>query len=478
MGKDKVIQFNKDFKKKEPEKPSKRGFGLFNEGMCFYNQDKNELALKKFKAAEKEGYESAVMFANMAWLYGYLGESDKVKEYAQKSIDIDSEYAFPYSLLGRYYHITKNDDEQALKYYLIAEKYDCDIVIMYRATSELYLDAGDFLKAVKYASKAIKLDPKEAYSYYWKGYVYYRNQDFKSALKYYEKAEGFGENFNSLFYEMSYCYSMLENHKKGIEYANKYIFIDKKDFWGYYRKGFAYFQSGDDSNALEPFLMAEKLGCKEPDMYSRLGFLYSIKNNNKQALKWIRKGYKLADGDVDNDYYCSYISILATAKQYKKALDLSDKALEKYPDDYRLLLSKISILQCKKRYKEAEEVTNRLLAVDSEDPYSIFYEALMYSNRPKKERDYHKIISLIMKIKDANIEDFGGRKAMLASSYYEIKDYEKSIFYFVEFFEMPDNSEWLDLNLKEVKKYFKKIYKKFPNDERLISISKRFPQVL
>ena len=43
---------------------------------------------------------------------------------------------------------------------------------------------------------------------------------------------------------------------------------------------------------------------------------------------------------------------------------------------------------------------------------------------------------------------------------------------------MPDNSEWLDLNLKEVKKYFKKIYKKFPNDERLISISKRFPQVL
>ena len=61
---------------------------------------------------------------------------------------------------------------------------------MYRATSELYLDAGNFMKAVKYASKAIKLDTKEAYSYYWKGYVYYRNQDFKSALKYYEKAEG------------------------------------------------------------------------------------------------------------------------------------------------------------------------------------------------------------------------------------------------------------------------------------------------
>lgn len=478
MGKDKVIQFNKDFKKKEPVKPSKRGFGLFNEGMCFYNQDKNELALKKFKAAEKDGYESAVMFANMAWLYGYFGEHDKVKDYAQKSIEIDSEYAFPYSLLGRYYHITQNDAEKALKYYLIAEKYDCDIVIMYRAASELYLDAGNFLKAVKYASKAIKLDPKDGYSYYWKGYVYYRNQDFKSAINYYEKAESFGENFNSLFYEMSYCYSMLEKYDKGIEYANKYIFLDKKDFWGYYRKGFAYFQASEDNNALEPFLMAEKLGCKESDMYSRLGFLYSVKNNNKEALRLIRKGYKLADGDVDNDYYCSYISILATAKQYKKALELVDKALDKYPDDYRLLLSKISILQCKKRYKEAEEVTKRLLAIDPDDPYSIFYEALMYSNQPKKERDYEKIICTILKIKDADIEDFGGRKAMLASSYYEIKDYEKSISYFVEFFKMPDNSEWLDLNFKEVKKYFKKIYKKFPSDERLNEILKNFPQLL
>ena len=227
LGKNKVIQFNKDFKKKDPVNPSKHGFGLFNEGMYFYNQDKNELALKKFKAAEKEGYESAVMFANMAWLYGYFGEHDKVKDYAQKSLEIDSEYAFPYSLLGRYYHMTKNDAEKALKYYLTAEKYDCDIVIMYRAASELYLDAGNFLKAVKYASKAIELDPHEAYSYYWKGYVYYRNQDFKSAINYYEKAESLGESFNSLFYEMSYCYSMLEKYEKGIEYANKYIFSGK-----------------------------------------------------------------------------------------------------------------------------------------------------------------------------------------------------------------------------------------------------------
>ncbi|MDE6138171.1 MAG: tetratricopeptide repeat protein, partial [Candidatus Gastranaerophilales bacterium] len=340
----------------------------------------------------------------------YNGEHDKVKEYAEKSIEIDNEYGFPYSLLGRYYHMLKNDNEQALKYYLIAEKYDCDVVIMYRAVSELYLEAGDFINAVKYASKAVKLDSKDGYSYYWKGYVYYRNQDFKSALKYFEQAENFGENFNSLFYEMSYCYSMLDKKEKGIEYANKYIFLDKKDFWGYYRKAFAYYQSGDDNNALEPFLMAEKLGCKELDMYSRLGFIYSIKKNNKQALKWIRKGYKLAGGDVDNEYYNSYVSILATAKQYKKALELVDIALEKFPEDCRLLIGKTSLLQCKKRYKEAEEVTKRLLEIDSENPYSILYEALMFANRPKKERDYDKIIALVKKIENVEIDDFGGRK--------------------------------------------------------------------
>ncbi len=478
MGNGKIIQFNKDFKKKEPVKTNNRGFGLFNEGMYFYNQDKNELALKKFEAAEIQGYESAVMFANMAWLYGYYQKHEKVKEYAQKSIDLDKEYGFPYSLLGRYF-CAKEDSKKALKYFLEAEKYNCDIPIIYRSISEIYLEQEkNFLKAVEYASKSIELDPKDGYSYHWKGYIYYRSQDFLNALKFYKKAETMVESFASLYYEMSYCYSMLQQHDKGVEYANKYIFLDKTDFWGYYRKGFAYFQAGEDASALDPFLMAEKYGCREIDMYSRVGYLYMMRDNNDEALKWFKKGYKLAGGNIDNEYYQAYAVALYEKNRYKKAMDLLDESLMKFPDDYILLIYKISLLQRVKKYQEAELLTKKIIELEPNDPWTIFYEAMMYSNQPRKIRDYNKVITLLEQLLDVDMDDLGGRQMLLAFAYYDIKDYEKSLYYFVSFFTTPKYIQWMKPNLKSIKKYFKKLYKKFPNDKRLIDIFESCPQVL
>ena len=58
MEDNKVIQFNRDFKKRPKNNGSStRGYSLFNEGMCFYRQEKDLLALEKFLQAEKEGSE-------------------------------------------------------------------------------------------------------------------------------------------------------------------------------------------------------------------------------------------------------------------------------------------------------------------------------------------------------------------------------------------------------------------------------------
>ena len=66
MEDNKIIQFNRDFKKKtKPATSTKRGYALFNEGMCFYRQEKDLMALDKFLQAENEGYESADMFSFM-----------------------------------------------------------------------------------------------------------------------------------------------------------------------------------------------------------------------------------------------------------------------------------------------------------------------------------------------------------------------------------------------------------------------------
>lgn len=512
----KIIQFKRNFKKKKDTNTTsgKRGFGLFNEGLFFYKQNKDELALKKFQAAEEDGYESSEMFGYMGWLYGHFEQYDKSRTYAQKAIDIDPEYGFPYCVLANSYFMGNNDSDQTLKYFLLAEKYGFnDDEVMMRKISLLYNQQNNYLRAIEYTNKAIKIDPQNAYSKYWKGYIYFSNEDYKNALIYYKKAEAMGQSDFSLYYEMSYCYSCLEDHKKGLEYANKSIFLDKEYPMGYYRKGFAYFQAGDDEHALEPFLQAEKLGCKEQDMYARIAYLYGTKNINdkafeyadkaikadrkasegyiikaniygynlkdyKSALKPLKKAYILSEGNADVNFYANYITALSYLNRHKKSMELVNEALEKFPENYDLISIKISLLQFTKKYKEAEILTQKLIEIDPDNHWTIYTKALTYYNCKKKDRNYDKVIELLLPIKDEQaICDFGGSKAVLAFCYCEKKDYEKSLEYLLEFAKQPESEEFFVKNKKELQKYFKKLSQKTPADKRLEKIAKIFPQI-
>lgn len=510
----KVIQFKRNFNKKtKTQKSSKRGFSLFNEGMCFYKLNKDELALKKFQAAENEGYESADMYAYMGWLYGFLDQLDKAQQYAQKAIDIDEEYGFAYCVMANSYY-KQDNDQKTLEYNLLAEKHDYTEEIMLRQISMIYNqpEHKNFLKSLKYASKAIKFDPKNSYSYYWKGYIYFTNEDYKNALKYYKKAESLGYVDFSLYYEMSYCYSCLEDHQKGIEYANKSIFLDKDYQMGYYRKGFAYFQAGDDEHALEPFLQAEKLGCKEPDMYTRIAFLYGCKNQNtkafefadkaiktdkkspegyiikadiysinfkdyKSAAKLLKTAYELYEGNADVNFYMNYITILHYLNRYKKALELTNEALEKFPQNYDLISIKISALQFTKQYEQAQIETEKLIKIDPNAQWTQYTKALTYYNCNYRKRDYDKVIALISPLDSEEIEKYGGKKGLLALCYCAKKDFEKSTQLFFEFAKEKYSNEFYIKNKKELQKLFKTLNKKRPDDTRLKTIKKLFEDI-
>ena len=101
MEDNKVIQFNREFKKKPKNNwSSKRGYSLFNEGMYFYRQEKDLMALEKFLQAEKEGYESADMFSYIAYIYYAEKEDNDLTEYyIKKAIKVDKEYGYPYRLM-------------------------------------------------------------------------------------------------------------------------------------------------------------------------------------------------------------------------------------------------------------------------------------------------------------------------------------------------------------------------------------------
>ncbi|MBQ8460047.1 hypothetical protein IJ541_08095 [bacterium] len=510
MKENNIIRFNKKFSAKKSS--SKRGYAIYKEGLCFYDMDKDDLALKKFLQAEKEGYESADMFSFIARLYIAKDEFEKTKYYAKKSIKLDKEYGFPYCLLGGAYY-ENGDFENALKYELLAEKYEYnDDVLMMRQISECYtrLDGNHLLKEIEYATKAIDIDPKNAYSYYFKGWIYYINNECKKALKFYLKSEEMGYSAPQLYFEISYCYSALNEHKKAVEYANKRIFMDKSDPMGYYRKGFAYMMAENLEKAKDEFLKAEKRNCKEADMYSRLGFIYQTKNNFEKAIEYADKSIKIDKTDIDGyflkgniyaalkkdyktalkfykksykigtnfseDFYANLTAVYILLNKNTLALNTINNGVEKYPTSYNLLAFKIQVLQTKKMYEQADELTEHLLKLYPENPWNEFYIALTYYNNKKTKKDYNKVIDILSRITDPEVIEYGGTDAILSFSYFESKQYPKALAAFIKFFhDSPCVEDFIDRNKKELKKYYKKLLKKYPNNEALEQIGKLYP---
>ncbi len=520
MEDNKVIKFNINYRRKHKEKgDSRRGYALFNEGLCFYRQNKDDLALDKFLASENEGYESSDMLAFIAWIYGSKSDYDKSIEYAQKSLDMDSENGFAYSIIAScYYHL--EDKEKCLEYGLKAFKYDCDDdATMCRQISEMYNspEINNHLKSLEYAQKAIEIAPKHAFSWYWKGWIYYTKDDFKNALKYYLKSESLGLQEHYLYFEISYCYSMLDNLDKALEYANKSIFLEKEYYLGYYRKGFAYFLVGQEKQAKESFLQAEKLGFEDVEMYSKLCFIYAQEDNIDKALEYANKAIKyekrnpegyyfrahvysyklhdyknavknykkaydlyLANGDcMNNEAYNHYVCALNMYGRYKRALKLVEEALEAYPDDVCLLESKISVLQMQRNYDEAAKVTQKLVELDPDSCWTKYAQGVVFYNKRKcKDKDFEKVLEYIEPLDSKEINELGGRNAILSFCYYELKDYEKSLEHMCKFVKIRRLKEFILKNGKEVKRYYMKLLKKFPDDKRMDFISKMLSEYI
>jgi tetratricopeptide (TPR) repeat protein len=509
----KIIQFNRDFKKKtKPATSTKRGYALFNEGMCFYRQEKDLMALDKFLQAENEGYESADMFSYIAYIYYVEKEDDeKAKLYIEKAIKTDKEYGYPYRLMALLYDDEK-DYENALKYNLLAEEYKYDTnPPMMRHISELYvkLEKPNLLKALEYATKAIDLDSKNYYNWYFKGWIYYQSNDYVNALKFFKKAEDKGASDTDFYFECSYAYGELGNHEKAVEYANKYIFLDKEIFSGYYRRGYAYLLWGNFDKALESFLTAEKKDCCFSDMYCRIALIYNEKKDYKKAHEYVDKAlkfnkkdgdvyfakaaiayaenydfktvvkylkravkyYNLSDGYLKFEAYSLLISAYGLLGKRKLSLQTIEEALEIFPNGQYLQIMKVFALQSVRRHYEAEQLLNEHYTTEETDPVVLSFLAA-YEYNKKKPKDYDKVLSYLDKI---STEDYEEKKALQGFCYYEKKDYEKCLQLVYEYAQEMESKMYHSTNRGEFRKYFRRLVKMFgKNDKRLKFIAKKF----
>lgn len=505
-----VLKFRSN--KTKVETSQMKGFSLFQEGMFFFNNDNDSVAFEKFLQAEKEGYKSADLFANLACLCKIFEEVDKALVYAKKALRLDNKYGYAHALCGKLY-IQKENPERGMKHLLKAIECGYTSPFVYGCISDLYDDEpfNNYLKAQRYAVKATSEFPEDYNSFVSAGYLFYRHQDFSKALEYFLTAsKKMTVADSSLAFSISYCYSMLGNLQKAIEYANQVIFLNKNDWNGYYRKGFAYFQSGEkDEVAKSAFLLAEKYGCPEADMYTRLAYLsvmsdspsfedavryskkalelskkefaahftmglayHCIKEDSKTAIKYFRKYKKLSNDVHDAEFYYVFGEALLECCRFKFAEELLQEAVKIYPKDENLQMLLIeALLDCKK-FNEADKYIKRLGGSDLANDWKNFFK--VFYNYQKIPHDYKACLKYGKTVVDRYPEAV---LFIMMVSAFKLKDYELTFRYLEQYIYKTDVKNISKRNYKSIVHFYKLFSKKFPEYALLSVWQERFKPV-
>jgi len=275
----------------------------------------------------------AEAFLNKASIYYKLNNLKKAKEFYELTIkenngqnnNIESQ-----ALVGLA-NLTMLPQD-ALKIINEALKIDDKSSIAYGARAALYLDSfGKVDEALNDLKKAIMLNPKDAVLYFNMGQLYtnYRNQldsavvffnkaielspqspdnelvfmnlavishrkgNLGKAIAEFKKAESINSENDLLLYNYAMALSDLGNETEALLKISKAININSKDEDYFNLKGSILLGLSDFKEAEDAFQSAIRINSKYGEAYYNLGYLFGVKNEHVESIKYYDKAVNL-----------------------------------------------------------------------------------------------------------------------------------------------------------------------------------------
>ncbi len=201
---------------------------------------------------------------------------------------------------------SKEDLDNAKKFYLKAIKKDSKYVEAYDNLGLVSRRLGNFDKAIKYYKKSIELFPEGQMAHQNLAAVYVIKKDYKSAISEYEAILKISPNNPEGYFGIANSYMMLAQFDNALVNAKKALDLYKKinshhigD--GYYMVGLINYYKGDKENAKEHLQLAKDKGVKiHPQIEDEL-FTIESKNKVQYQLK-TKEDYAKYEQDVINGY--------------------------------------------------------------------------------------------------------------------------------------------------------------------------------
>ena len=297
-------------------------------GYCLSRLERHEEAIKKLNHAlevEDEEKDIAHIHSLLGWSYRQLEDYDKALEhYIQSKEGRDS--AWINDEIG-YCYKKKSDLKKALEFYLLAEKYDKNDLDLVSEIAWVYSILGEYKEGLKYTERAVKLGRNDAWINIQYGACLANSNRFQEAIEKLEYALSLDEEKDLAFAysQLGWCYRLLGDYEKALGYLIQSQEEGRNDAWINFEIAICYENLDDYEKALEYALISYELDKDEVNVLSEIGIIYNYLGRYEEALPFLLRAKELGR---DDEWLNTEIAVsLGRSGNVKEAIEKLKKTL-------------------------------------------------------------------------------------------------------------------------------------------------------
>ena len=333
-----------------------------------------------------------------------LKEALKIKE-----DDLESKF-----LLAQVYfkkHDLKEAEREFEEILKIAPNHIPTLILL----GDTYLIQGKIEKSKKVYNKALNLSPKNPFIYHKLGIIEKSQKNFDKAINHFKEALKIKKDFLEALIELTRCYVAKKEYQKAIAKCKEYLnLVPKHEFYIQNLLGEVYLRAKKPKKAEEAFLKAISIKPEAPNTYYNLARVYkylfpkeTAKNYEKiiktelkdsphawfiLALLYEQEGkYKKVESCYQyilnkypehaaaaNNLAFLYVEKMKTDENLKKARNLIDKVIKKFPNHPDFLDTSGWIHYHLKNYEKALSDLREAIRINPDKPIYHYHLGMTY----------------------------------------------------------------------------------------------------
>ncbi len=261
---------------------------------------------------------------------------DDARQSLEKAVELDPNFASAYFYLAGLYSWLGNIEarNEAIKKAKTLSQRATDKERLLIEAGYAWFIEGNQEKRISIFQKIVKKYPKEKEAHYYLGVLYRRERNFDKAVEKLNKALELDPNYGEVHNALGYTYLEMGNFEKSIEHFKKYISFNPGDANPLDSMAEAYFRMGRLDEAIAKYKEALEI---KPDFYGtymNIGYIYALKEDYHEAMKWIDKEIAIApssgvkrEGYLWKGFYHYWLGSLEKSLiAFQKADDLAEVA--------------------------------------------------------------------------------------------------------------------------------------------------------